>query len=46
MAWITVPFITLFGFLVFPIARLLKAFPLAQPADPGPRHISRRYKLA
>jgi hypothetical protein len=45
MAWITVPFITLFGCLVFPIARLFPAFPLAQSLDPGPRHVSRRFKL-
>lgn len=45
MGWITLPFITLFGYLVFPITRLLTAFPLAQSLDPGPRHVSRRYKL-
>ena len=45
MAWITVPFIALFGCLVFPITRLLPAFPLAQSLDLGPRHLARRYKL-
>jgi hypothetical protein len=45
MGWITVPFIALFGYLVVPVTRLLRRFPLAQSLDPGPRHTSRRYQL-
>jgi hypothetical protein len=45
MGWIAVPFVTLFGYLVFPITRLLALFPMARSLDPGPRHLSRRYQL-
>jgi hypothetical protein len=45
MSWIAVPFIALFGCLVWPISRLLRGFPHARPLGSAPPHLARRYEL-
>jgi hypothetical protein len=45
MSWIAVPFLALYGYLVFPISRVLKTFPTAKPSGSNPSHLSTQYEL-
>jgi hypothetical protein len=45
IGWIAVPFLSLYGYLVFPITRLLGLFPAALSSGQGPQHLARRFSI-
>lgn len=46
ISWITIPFLSLYGTLVYPIDKSMREFPLAKPAGLQPPHLARTFDLS